>query len=249
MNLVTLHGFLGEPQDFSELIRTLSTMSGQSFVSHSPDYYHLRDLSPRTSWQSWPFYFQDYLESQKWAKGPRVFLGYSQGGRLALNYLRQFHQFGFFDGIVLISAGTGIADSERASRKQQDQLWAHKFMFRDLQAVIEDWNSQPVFTGSKSEPLRDLPKYDIDLLAKNLIDWSVAQDKGTLDFLAELSTPMLYLAGDRDLKYCAYGKQISQNQQWISFETIENSGHRCFLDNPNETAQAIHQFFIYNGYY
>src|SRR5205085_576420 len=74
-----------------------------------------------------------------------VLLGYSMGGRLALQAL--------LDGAayrraVIVSAGLGIEDdAERASRRASDERWAQRFERDEWESLMRDWNAQPIFGG------------------------------------------------------------------------------------------------------
>ena len=74
-----------------------------------------------------------------------ILLGYSLGGRLALQALLAGANY---KRAILVSTGLGIEDeSARAARRASDEAWAQRFESEDFETVIADWNAQPVLAG------------------------------------------------------------------------------------------------------
>src|SRR3954466_10003273 len=74
-----------------------------------------------------------------------ILLGYSLGGRLALQALLAGAHY---ECAIFISTGLGIDDEvARQARRASDEAWAQRFENDDWDAVINAWNAQPVLAG------------------------------------------------------------------------------------------------------
>ena len=67
-----------------------------------------------------------------------VLVGYSMGGRLALQALIDGAPF---DRAVIISAGLNLEEN-RDERRARDEAWARRFESDPWDEVIRDWNAQ-----------------------------------------------------------------------------------------------------------
>src|ERR1041385_1856831 len=82
----------------------------------------------------------------------RVLLGYSMGGRLALQALIEGANF---DRAVIVSAGLNLEEG-RDERRARVDAWAKRFESDPWDDVMRDWNAQPVFGGHV------LPRFESD---------------------------------------------------------------------------------------
>src|SRR5688572_14927036 len=94
-----------------------------------------------------------------------ILLGYSMGGRLALQLLQQQS----FRCAVIVSAGLNAPDAER---RRRDEEWARRFEIEEWSALMQAWSAQPVF-GGHVMPRREAD-YDRAELARQLRDYSPA---------------------------------------------------------------------------
>lgn len=235
------------------------------------DYYRIDELSPRIPWDGWPesFYrwlskrkgfsqiencLQNHIHSEKDAEKDfsektqlgnaiikkKILIGYSQGGRLATHFFNKYKNV--YDYLVLISSGLGLQESEREARRKQDEKWAHLFLESDFNQALKLWNEQEIFRSSKREPPRSENQFNRFLLSENLKNWSLAYQNDFRSFFAEASIPILYVTGEKDLKYTRYGKEISALNSRISHQIIPKAGHRTHWDCPAEVAEQIWYF-------
>ncbi len=248
LNIVALHGFLGAPSDFNHLSSLLNEKvikeSNYQLRWISPDYYNQGSICPSIEWSLWPRSFENYLKGINLSQGRKVLLGYSQGGRLASEFIRNPENEKIFDGVILISSGTGIEDQEKELRVQQDSYWANRFLKDEFKSVVRDWNLQNVFVGSRHEPERTESEYNRKLLAANLKNWSVANHGSFVETLTSSRIPICYISGEHDLKYSGYGQKLKSLNDRIDFVPIPNAGHRCFLDQPHLVAEKIFEFVM-----
>jgi 2-succinyl-6-hydroxy-2,4-cyclohexadiene-1-carboxylate synthase len=238
MKIWALHGFLGRTSDFSELQRKCHDLIS-AIDWRSVDYMHLRELSPQLTLEEWGEHFCQFVEKAS-PKGDNVLLGYSQGGRLALQALKV--NTSIWRSVILMSTNPGLPATERTARLKSDEEWAEKFLHQNFEKTLEKWNAQSVFAGSVSEPERREEDYNRRQLADCLTRWSVAQQEDFRAFLKQLSVPTLYLTGERDSKYVQIGNALASANPQLTHATIPNAGHRVYLDQPDAVALQIKTF-------
>jgi 2-succinyl-6-hydroxy-2,4-cyclohexadiene-1-carboxylate synthase len=155
-----------------------------------------------------------------------ILLGYSLGGRLALNALLAGADY---KRAILVSTGLGIEDeTARAARRASDQAWARRFESEDVEIVLRDWNAQPVLAGPALTRTRD--DYD----PRALREWSSGALPSVASRLHEIAIPTLWIAGARDSKYVAEahrGASLASGRVVI----VDDGGHRI----PWEQARAF----------
>jgi 2-succinyl-6-hydroxy-2,4-cyclohexadiene-1-carboxylate synthase len=160
-----------------------------------------------------------------------VLLGYSMGGRLALQLLEQ----GRFKKAVIVSAGLNAPDEERRAR---DEQWARRFESEEWTSLMRDWSAQPVFGGHTLE--RRERDYDRRELARQLREWSPAVLPPPR--LESIETPVLWIAGERDAKYAEIAKaavaRLPHAELWI----CPNAGHRVPWEQPELFVRRLRLF-------
>ena len=105
---------------------------------------------------------------------------------------------------------------------------------------MDDWNSQPVFGGRVVERFeRD---YDRHELARQLRENSPGVLSPLAPRLPEISIPVLWIAGERDLKYVDVAKRavalLPNAELWI----CPNAGHRVPWEQPWAFIDRLREF-------
>jgi 2-succinyl-6-hydroxy-2,4-cyclohexadiene-1-carboxylate synthase len=160
-----------------------------------------------------------------------ILLGYSLGGRLALHALLAGADY---KRAILVSTGLGIEDDEaRAARRASDEAWAQRFESEDFDAVMADWNAQPVLAGPSLARTRD--DYD----PRALREWSSGALPPVASRLHELTMPTLWIAGARDSKYVAEAKRAAALAPNGRVAIVENAGHRVPWEAPGEFVNLL----------
>lgn len=159
-----------------------------------------------------------------------ILLGYSLGGRLALQALLHGADY---QRAILVSTGLGIEDeAARAARRASDEAWAQRFESEDFETVITDWNAQPVLAGPALARTRD--DYD----PRALREWSSGALPPVASRLHELTIPTLWIAGARDSKYVAAahrGASLARGRVAI----VDHAGHRVPWEAPSEFVSLL----------
>jgi 2-succinyl-6-hydroxy-2,4-cyclohexadiene-1-carboxylate synthase len=154
-----------------------------------------------------------------------ILLGYSLGGRLALQALLAGANY---KRAILVSTALGIEDEElRAARRFSDERWAQRFESEDFETVIRDWNAQPVLAGPSLARTRD--DYD----PRGLREWSSGALPPLTSRLHELTLPTLWIAGARDAKYVAEAHRAASIAPNARVEIVNDAGHRVPWEQPS----------------
>lgn len=169
-----------------------------------------------------------------WPHSPNegdVLLGYSMGGRLALQLLERER----FTKAVIVSAGLNAPDEARRAR---DAEWARRFESEEWSSLMRDWNAQPVFGGHVVERFeRD---YDRRELASQVREWSPAVLPPPR--LESIETPVLWIAGERDAKYVEIARtavaRLPHAELWI----CPDAGHRVPWEQPEAFVERLRRF-------
>jgi 2-succinyl-6-hydroxy-2,4-cyclohexadiene-1-carboxylate synthase len=160
-----------------------------------------------------------------------VLLGYSMGGRRALQLLEARR----FEKAIIVSAGLNATDE---ARKLRDEEWARRFETEEWGSLMRAWNAQAVFGGHVVE--RREEDYDRAELARQLREWSPAVLPPPR--LESIDTPVLWIAGERDPKYVdiartAFGR-LPHAELWI----CPGAGHRVPWEQPAAFVSRLRDF-------
>lgn len=247
--LILLHGFLGLPQDWRDFVQQFEKNSNH-LEKHEPHLYDLwRDVrlsmaSGESGFSNWLDGFHDALVR---FRRPPVLVGYSLGGRLALQAAIQFPDL--VKGVVAVSAHVGLAkETEREERLTADQLWAQRWRSESWSEVLEAWNQQSVFSfqpdqgGNQTQTLRRGEKDFVrSELAWVLDHWSLARQKNLRPDLRQLHIPALFVSGEWDKKFTELYQSLELPPAG-EFRALSSAGHRVLADQPESLAKEVIQF-------
>lgn len=160
------------------------------------------------------------------SRGRRSLLvGYSMGGRLALHALLEG---GPWAAAVIISANPGIQDENEASlRRSNDALWASKALTMQWASFLAEWNSQPILGTAMRDEREDSKLIQRRReIARSFVDWSLGAQQSLWERLAEISIPVLWIAGERDEKFSLMAQQAAAMSNRFKVAIAPDSGHR-----------------------
>lgn len=167
--------------------------------------------------------------------GRGVYVGYSMGGRLALHVALDHPDV--VAGLVLIGATPGIEDDgERADRLARDRQLAARIRNIGVDAFLEEWLDQPLFTG-----LPDWARFDDERrrntaegLASSLELAGTGSQTPLWSRLPELQMPVLAVAGAEDVRFAALAQRsagaIGPN---AVAALVPGAGHAAHLEQPD----------------
>lgn len=153
-----------------------------------------------------------------------VLLGYSLGGRLALQALlggAKYRQ------LVIVSARVSNAEP---ARREWDERWAQRFETEEWSSLMTAWNAQPLFLGRSMT--RNEHDFDRSALARMIREWSPAVLPSVVSRLPEITIPVLYIAGELDTKYVGEGMRavalLPNAEMWV----CPGAAHRVPWEQP-----------------
>ncbi|MFV0340173.1 MAG: hypothetical protein ACK5MA_06030 [Parachlamydiaceae bacterium] len=201
MILFALSGFLGAADDWQGVPAELEP-----------------DLPPVGSLQEWAEQFNAYASA---FKAPRVLIGYSLGGRKALHALLDREDL--WSQMILLSTHPGLpSEEEREARREQDLIWAERFLTEDWDAVMDAWNAQPVFAGS----IPIARQMDRKKAAHELTDFSLGRQQDLRGAIAQLETPIQWVAGAKDPKFARISEEMAELHVHSQSLILKEFGHR-----------------------
>ncbi len=245
--VVFLHGFMGDSGDWKEVAERLSDRLHVIAVDLPG---HGRSLSMRKDGYSIEgcvkqvMALMDNLSPEQFS-----LVGYSMGGRLALQLAKTFPSR--VARLVLESATAGLKDDEaRQERIASDEQKAKELEQLPLEQFVDSWYRQPLFASLTYRP--DLLS---DLTAKRRVNEpselaeSVRQSgTGTMtplwDALKSIEIPTLCLAGELDPKYAALARQMAVAMPNCRAEIIPDAGHIVHLEQPETYTARLRAFLI-----
>ena len=173
----------------------------------------------------------DFLPWPHSAQEGDVLLGYSMGGRLALQLLERQR----FTRAIIVSAGLNAPDDERRLR---DETWARRFESEEWSSLMRAWNEQPVFGGHALE--RHERDYHRAELARQLREWSPAVLPPPR--LEEIETPILWVVGERDAKYVEIAHRAVARLPHAELWICPDAGHRVPWEQPRAFVDRLRDF-------
>jgi 2-succinyl-6-hydroxy-2,4-cyclohexadiene-1-carboxylate synthase len=181
--------------------------------------------------------------------GRASYVGYSLGGRVLLHLAIARPEV--IRSVVLIGATGGIEDAgERAMRVESDEALARQLDAAEgdrsaFERFMHEWLAGPLFAGLTAESacvdarLRNDPRG----LASSLRLCGTGAQEPLWDRLAEITAPVLVLAGERDERFAALGRRLAGSiGANASFEIVSGAHHACHLEKPSETAEIVEAF-------
>jgi 2-succinyl-6-hydroxy-2,4-cyclohexadiene-1-carboxylate synthase len=214
---VLLHGFWGQPKDWNAVIAGLPL----SEVVWAPDLYEAGPLSPDHTLKAWTDSFLQQVRSS--GEGPVQIVGYSMGGRLALNALARAPQM--FSRALILSASPFLIDGaeERASWETQ---WANRFLLEDWTQLEAAWQDLSVFKGSAQAAERRHSQTLREMLGLSLSNWSPRHHAFGTEDIQQLPATVEWAFGALDQKYVKLAKTLQELPIKGQITVIPNAGHR-----------------------
>jgi len=214
--LIFLHGFLGNALDWREVTAELPfTCLALNLPGHGN-----APFTPN---------FCEYLRTETQHLSPLHLIGYSMGGRLALQFAALHPER--INSLTLISAHLGLK-SEQENRLVKDRALAQKLLSLPIDEFLAIWYDQPIFKTL-------VAKRDIRSMRKNQNPehLSLALEAYSLGHQPDLShIPARLIVGEFDHDYRAH-------YQPFPHTIIPNAGHAVHLENPQALAGVLHDCF------
>ena len=176
-----------------------------------------------------------------------VFVGYSLGGRIALDYARSQND-PRLKHLILESVHIGLHDEiEKRQRYQSDLMWAECFATQAIEESLYEWYEQPVF-----DDLNDIEKglliekrqdnYGV-YLANMLLATSLSHQFCAREFITKTELPISYCYGQKDSKFKEIAESLPQKNNLI-IHGFNGLGHNTHIKQPIIYANNIKETLL-----
>jgi 2-succinyl-6-hydroxy-2,4-cyclohexadiene-1-carboxylate synthase len=218
-----LHGAVGMAADWRGFAKNLATLG---IGSRGVDLWRFLDCCPLPLADFGKALNADAGGEVSRGNG-RALLGYSLGGRLALHALLETPHV--WQAAVIVSTHPGLESAaDRASRRATDAEWASQALAGNWQQFLTAWHAQSVLGAT---PLRE-PQASSSLImrrreiARSFVDWSLGAQEPLWHRLAEISIPVLWIAGENDEKFLALAHRAVSLLPAARLVIAPSCGHR-----------------------
>jgi 2-succinyl-6-hydroxy-2,4-cyclohexadiene-1-carboxylate synthase len=236
MNLHFVHGFFGLSSDWHPF---KDKFYPHKCIFHSIEKYEeMNSQIQNNSFENWAINFNKINLKNT----GNILIGYSLGGRLALHSILENQNW---DAAIIISANPGLTDDQQKDeRKIVDSNWSKRILCDSWKTLMSDWNAQTTFQNFNPHTsiLRNEKDYDRKSLAQMIIKYSISRQENLRPKLTKTKIPILWIAGERDLKYKAIAEEMKKINPQILDCIIKNASHRAPWDNPTEFIIKLKEF-------
>lgn len=178
-----------------------------------------------------------------------VAVGYSMGGRIALNTAIKFPDY--FQKLILESTSPGLKNRQECKeRLKQDEEWACRLEKSSLASFLDDWYTQSVFLSLHESPnllmdlkknrLKNSPKH----LAKAFRHLSQGVNLGMWSAWSTLSLPSYLFVGTKDEKFVKIGQEMHALNSESALSIIPQAGHNIHLENTSAFCYELRRALI-----
>jgi len=244
--LIFLHGFLGNHSDWHHTIEQLKDHfhciaidlpgHGNSVTTELPletGFSHCHQLIR---------FCVDELAVTSFA-----LIGYSLGGRIALDYARTQHD-PRLTHLLLESSHIGLQDEhDKMQRYHADVMWATSFATQSIEDNLYEWYDQAIFNDLSDTEKKDIIEYRMDnygvYLSNTLLATSLSQQICALPFMQETTLPISYFYGENDAKFQQIANRLPVKKN-ITIHPFTGLGHNIHIQQPINYAEHIKQQFL-----
>lgn len=173
-------------------------------------------------------------------------VGYSLGGRLALQLAVEFP--GLIARAAIVAATPGIADEPaRQARRAEDERRARRLETQGLEPFLEDWYRQPLFAALREhsrfpEVLARRRRNDPRLLARSLRSMGAGSQRSLWGELPGIRAPLLFLAGERDPKFTTLALDAVAICPRAEAAVLRGRGHALVEEDPEAVTRELAGF-------
>lgn len=245
--LFLLHGFTGSLEDwrsFEKFFPVNINLVGVDLIGHG-----FSDSPAQLNYYSTDSIIRQIKKVKEAVTGKNIYLlGYSMGGRAALNYALNFPYD--LKGLILESATYGITNPAiRFERERTDKNLAEFILSNPIQNFVDDWMNREIFQTQKvlSELLlNELRKRKLDCnrigLANSLLGFGTGIMEPVFDKLSEIRIPVQLICGELDNKFVDINRHMHNLLTRSKLSVIKNSGHNVHLEETKQYADVVYGF-------
>lgn len=173
---------------------------------------------------------------------PPMLLGYSQGGRIALEVALARPEL--VSSLVLISTSPGLGPRERSLRRVADDALASRIERIGTERFIDEWLANPMTATDRVSPEQRKADRNIRLentatgLAAALRGMGQASIPDLREHLSELTMPICLVAGSNDAKYAGLAREMGTSVGTDPV-IVPGAGHNVLLEQPKAVVVEV----------
>jgi 2-succinyl-6-hydroxy-2,4-cyclohexadiene-1-carboxylate synthase len=179
-----------------------------------------------------------------------VLVGYSMGGRIALNFAMD--NTSLLKGLILESSSAGIREENlRIERIQQDEKLAEFIENNPIDKFIDYWMNIDLFKTQRRLPnemlsqIRDRKLENNKVGLANTLRYSgTGIMKPLYGNLKDIPFRTLLLSGELDARYTDINSEMVKLFTEAEHKIIKNAGHNTHLEEPLRFIEEINKFLL-----
>ena len=245
--LLFLHGFTGSSEDW----KPIAAQVDKSFSTIGIDLIgHGKSASPENE----ELYSAEAVANQikniidLTTKGKIIPVGYSMGGRAALNFAIKYPEKAA--ALILESTNTGIEDEElRKERIKSDNEIIQFIKTHTIGEFVDFWmekeifNTQRRFSEEKRNRIKEAKLRNNPVgLANSLNGFGTGKMLPLFVNLKGIKCSTLLITGKLDTKFTKINKEILNLFPKAEHKVIKNAGHNTHLEEPGDFIKELNQF-------
>lgn len=226
--VLVIGGFLSTHEDFELLVREIKTFSSPVVI-----------LLPEGDFPAVLGKIRAFIEST--FSHPIPVIGYSMGGRVALELLSHFPDL--FSHVVCISSRLKLEGFGSKKRGEFEEEVHQKLKNLKMDPFLKWWYSLPIFAGySPSESLlRIKAQFNPQSVLKQFQTLSILNQK-THTFPFKLPVHLIF--GEKDPLKKEMEDCLKGSLEPIFIHSIEQSGHLVHLEKPLQLAKLLRMVLL-----
>jgi len=236
-----LHGAVGLAADWRGLAQRLAE---QRISTRAVDLWRFLECEPMPLSRFGAAFNADAAGNGERGQ-PRILVGYSMGGRLALHALLEAGAK--WRAAVILGAHPGLEDEdERSARAAADAHWASRALMDSWPNFLQAWESQPVLAGTGTRDAKESGRLQLRRreIARSFVDWSLGSQDPLWDRLPEIKIPVLWVVGEQDEKFRQLGERACGLIPQAQLAIAPGSGHRVPWQAGDWLAERIGSFAL-----
>lgn len=236
ISIIALHGFLGVPEEWEPVFARLSEKWKLNLFTPSLPGHLSKD------WLRPDDFFEDCLEKIKAMPPPRVLLGYSMGGRLAMRMIEDEPEL--FQSVFMLSSAFDPPENVAQSQTSFQQI-KKSLQDKSYKNFLEDWYQQALFSGIASRPelkaqvITNRLQHSVKGLVAALEAFHRSRFHFKMESLIKYSNKCFFYYGERDSKYRAEAIRYQSRLPDLQVREIPELSHALIAEAPERLAEYL----------
>ena len=241
--ILFLHGFMGSHYDWNELAQSLSKKYSCLLLDLPGHGKNTFENFPVQNFGDLSSFILNHLKKEQ----PCFLLGYSLGGRIALDLLSRAP--GQFKKVIVESCHPGLETNilRQARIKSDQELLSNIHSKSDFNNFLIKWYNLELFGSlSKKDSFHKLlarrKNNSLKEIKKSLQTFSLGRQDNLLPLFKKNKTPILYISGEKDKKYTQIGKLFTKEVPNSFHQSVNGASHNTHFEDPKTFEKKVTLF-------